>query len=187
MSEQAKRVSGSITITGFCYFKKTASATISILNSNKTAKIAFFNHAKRHHRSVRFQPKIICSTSGSESTSVESFRFLLYREVGFPEPLFLKPIPWDIRLYTYSILLRVRLQAYIQLIGRRISSQSIQDTDCPDHASERKKSKVSYKQGLKILKTDGDVLNDVTSDFFFAWFSRKWPNFEPILHPKASV
>ena len=87
ISERAKRESGSLTITGFCYFTKTASATI--LNSNKTAKMAFFNHAKRYHRSVRFQPKCFCSASGLISTSVESFRFLQYQEVGFPEPLFL--------------------------------------------------------------------------------------------------
>ena len=93
ISERAKRVSGLLTITGFCYLTKTASATI--LNSNKTAKMAFliFNHAKRHHRSVRFQPKIFCRTSGSVTTRVESFKFLRYREIWFTEPLFLEPFP----------------------------------------------------------------------------------------------
>ena len=40
----------------FCKVEKrqrVASATI--INSNKTTKMAFFNHPKRHHGSVRFQ------------------------------------------------------------------------------------------------------------------------------------
>ena len=55
----------------------------------------------------------------------------------------------------------------------RVSSQSIQDTNFPDHASERKKPKLCYEQDFKKFRTFGDVLNYVTSYVFFTRFSRK--------------
>ena len=76
-----------LTITGFCDLTKTASATI--LHYNKTAKMAFFNHAKRHHKRVRLQCLWV---SIKNYKCGKLYRFLLYREVGFPEPLF-KAIP----------------------------------------------------------------------------------------------
>ena len=128
--ERAKRVSGSLTITVFRYFTKTASATI--LYSNKTAKMAFFNHAKRHRKRVRFQPTKECSASGSVATGLESYRFLQYREDGFQNPLFLnfKAIP--VRYTTTTTTMSTSL-------NRGISTQ---ETDFPDHASERKTSKL---------------------------------------------
>ena len=53
----------------------------------------------------------------------------------------------------------------------RVSSQSIKDFF--DHASKRIKSTLCIKLGLKILRTVGDVLNDVTSDVFFNTILRK--------------
>ena len=143
ISGRAKRVSGSLTITGLCNLTKTASATL--LNSNKTAKMAFFNHVKRLHRSVRFQPKRFCSVSGSVTISYKSFRFLRYREVGLPEPMFLKPFPWDIRLYYYEYAYK----PIFSLIGGIVGSKSIQDTNFPDRTSENKKSKLCYLARFK--------------------------------------
>ena len=51
------------------------------------------------------------STSGLVITSVESLRFLKYREIGFPEPLFLKPYSREIYDYysTTSTLISLNL------------------------------------------------------------------------------
>ena len=51
--------------------------------------------------------------------------------------------------------------------GKSLNSQSIEDTDFPDHASERTASKLCISLGLKILTSVSEVLNDVTSDIFF--------------------
>ena len=73
----------------------------------------------------------------------------VYREVGFQEPLFLKAIP--VR-YTTSTLTSLKYTGYkfLRPCIRKKNYQILQ-----------------IRLGLKILRTVGDVLNDVTSEVFF--------------------
>ena len=155
ISERAKRVSGLL-------WQKTASDTI--LNTNKTAKMTFYNLQKRYDKNVCFLPKIFCCASGRVWTCVRSFKSLLYREVWFPEPLFFNRFPWDsIYMYVYIVY---RRRFRMQIEGR-VFSQTIQDTDFPDPTSWRKTFKLCTRLGGKILKAVDDVINDVTSDVIF--------------------
>ena len=63
ISDRAKRSDRFTYYNGILLLRqKTADATI--LNSNKTAKTAFYNLQKRYDRNVRFIPKELCSASG---------------------------------------------------------------------------------------------------------------------------
>ena len=96
ISNRAKGVNGPLAISVFCYLTKTASATI--LNADKTAKMAFFNHAKRHHRSVSFQPQQKFSASGSVNRGKDKVWLVRNRTLAVSRTFsHLKPFPAHIR------------------------------------------------------------------------------------------
>ena len=101
---------------GILLLNKNSQRFYIILNSNKTAKMAFFKHAKRHHKNVRQYQQVW-----------KNLGFCFIGNLRFSRT----PVFKAIRVIYTTTTIRVRL------IGGRVSSQNIQDTEFSDHASEK--------------------------------------------------